>query len=173
MYLALVFDELRATQPPIFGVVISHLGEGGHVHSSGLLLGMIDVVDGVLAGPQVDPFPHDGKVSLWRAGDTPKPFQPEADPGNGCDPFSESQYVEEQVRKVVSACLTRSTRERLQKYTSLYAQAGHTIAEMNYYPTRFTRRVNLYAEEHPRASRLDLPFSREDFDGVVFADELS
>ena len=43
---------------------------------------------------------------------------------------------------------------------------------MNYYPTRFPERPNLYAERHPRTPRLDLPFSAAAFDGIVFADQL-
>ena len=43
---------------------------------------------------------------------------------------------------------------------------------MNYYPTRFTSRVQVYEGEHRREPRLDLPFSGDDFDGAVFVDEL-
>jgi hypothetical protein len=50
--------------------------------------------------------------------------------------------------------------------------AAHTLVEMNYYPTRFPHRANVYADTHPRRPRLDLPFSRDAFDGIVFADEL-
>ncbi|MEO1933777.1 MAG: M23 family metallopeptidase [Myxococcales bacterium] len=129
-----------------------------------------------LNGEPVDPFPHDGKASLWRAGETPKPFQPQAEPEdeaeNTRDEFSQSQFVEEHVKEVVSACLTPGAREKLQKYESLYARAGHTIAEMNYYPTRFPVRKNMYTREHPRTPMLDLPFDHKRFDGVVFSDEL-
>jgi murein DD-endopeptidase MepM/ murein hydrolase activator NlpD len=125
-----------------------------------------------LNGEPVDPFPHDGKASLWRAGDTPKPFQPGADGEDRKEVFSESLFVEEHVKEVVAACLTRSARERLQQYTSLYARAGHTIAEMNYYPTRFPVRKNMYTQEYPRTPTLDLPFDHKLFDGVVFSDEI-
>jgi hypothetical protein len=54
----------------------------------------------------------------------------------------------------------------------LYQQAGHTIAEMNYYPTRFPVRKNMYTQEYPRTPMLDLPFDPELFDGVVFSDEI-
>ena len=47
-----------------------------------------------------------------------------------------------------------------------------TVVEMNYYPTRFPERPNVYAELYARLARLDLPFPAEDFDGVVFADDL-
>lgn len=125
-----------------------------------------------LNGEPVDPFPHDGKASLWRAGDTPIPFHPGADANEDDDPFLESVFTEEHVREVVAACLTRSSRERLQQYKNLYQQAGHTIAEMNYYPTRFPVRKNMYTQEYPRTPMLDLPFDPELFDGVVFSDEI-
>ncbi len=43
--------------------------------------------------------------------------------------------------------------------------------EMNYYPTLFTNKMNLYDQNHGRISVLDLPFSAEDFNGVVFLDD--
>jgi hypothetical protein len=43
---------------------------------------------------------------------------------------------------------------------------------MNYYPTRFTETFNLYAEIFPRTPQLDLPFHANDFDGVVFLDDV-
>lgn len=133
-----------------------------------------------LNGEPVDPFPHEGKASLWRAGDTPKPFRPIADSLENpdanshanADEFVESVFIEKNVREVVSACLTPSARARLQRYEGVYEQACHTIAEMNYYPTRFPVRKNLYAEEFPRMPMLDLPFDGELFDGIVFADEI-
>jgi murein DD-endopeptidase MepM/ murein hydrolase activator NlpD len=125
-----------------------------------------------LNGEPVDPFPHDGKPSLWRAGDTPAPYQPEAEAEDKNDEFTESVYVEEHVREVVAACLTQSSREKLQQYKNLYQQAGHAIAEMNYYPTRFPVRKNVYTKEHPRTPMLDLPFHSKLFNGIVFSDEI-
>jgi hypothetical protein len=43
---------------------------------------------------------------------------------------------------------------------------------MNYYPTRFTQRINLYGTEHPRQAMLDLPFQKKQFEGVVFLDDI-
>lgn len=42
------------------------------------------------------------------------------------------------------------------------------LFQQNYYPTRFREHPRLYSAEHPRAPRLDLPFRREDFDGIWF-----
>ena len=86
--------------------------------------------------------------------------------------FTPSVYSEEAVSEVIASCKTPATRARLSALEPLSRRAAHTIAEMNYYPTRFPRRVRLYAEEHPRAPLLDLPFGADRFDGVVFVDEL-
>ncbi len=86
--------------------------------------------------------------------------------------FSESLYRQECVDQAIGLCLTESSRQRLSSITDLNIRAAHTIAEMNYYPTRFPERINLYQQAHPRQSVLDLPFDKALFDGIVFADEL-
>jgi murein DD-endopeptidase len=122
-----------------------------------------------LNGEPVDPFPYDNEVSLWRAGDHPKPT-PNADDSDS--PFSESLYREEHVDQAISSCLTAKSKHRLAGIHDLNIRAAHTIAEMNYYPTRFPGRVNLYQQTHPRQGVLDLPFENALFDGIVFADEI-
>jgi murein DD-endopeptidase len=121
-----------------------------------------------LNGEPVDPFPHGDAASLWRAGALPAPAGSE----RRDDAFAPSVYSEERVSEAIAGCKTASTREPLQRIEPLATRAAHTIVEMNYYPTRFPRRVDVYAEAHPRTPRLDLPFSRDDLDGVVFVDEL-
>jgi murein DD-endopeptidase len=121
-----------------------------------------------LNGEPVDPFSHGDAPSLWRAGALPAAAAGESRD----DAFAPSEYSDERVGEAIAGCKTPSTREQLQQIESLATRAAHTIVEMNYYPTRFPRRVNVYAETYPRTPRLDLPFSRDDLDGVVFADEL-
>lgn len=126
-----------------------------------------------LNGVPVDPFPYKdeqgvAQASLWRAGDSPKPHHGPAVDGT----FEPSTFIEEKVDAVVNACLTASTRERLLAYSDLYTRACHTICEMNYYPTRFPLKENLYGKAHPRQALLDLPFHAQDFDGIMFADEI-
>jgi murein DD-endopeptidase len=121
-----------------------------------------------LNGEPVDPFPYGDEPSLWRAGALPAPAGSERND----DAFAASVYSEERLAEAIAGCKTARTREQLQRIESLATRAAHTIVEMNYYPTRFPRRVNAYAEMHPRTPRLDLPFSCGDLDGVVFADEL-
>lgn len=120
-----------------------------------------------LNGEPIDPFPYGQAASLWRAGDLPTPGTNNSDTA-----FSESFYDEAQVDRAIVACLTSSSRRRLAAIQDLNTRAAHTIAEMNYYPTRFPERINVYRASHPRQGVLDLPFDKCFFDGVVFADEL-
>ncbi|MDH3214545.1 MAG: M23 family metallopeptidase [Myxococcales bacterium] len=121
-----------------------------------------------LNGEPVDPFPHGDAPSLWRAGALPAPAGSE----RSDEAFTPSVYSDERLAEAIAGCKTASTREQLQRIQPLATRAAHTLVEMNYYPTRFPRRVNVYADTHPRTPRLDLPFSRDAFDGIVFADAL-
>jgi murein DD-endopeptidase len=119
-----------------------------------------------LNGEPVDPFPHDQQSSLWRNGAFPKAAE-----SNEVD-YSVSVYDSGGVEMALSACKTNSVRMKISKYASVEEKAVHTIIQMNYYPTRFTRRVNVYGKEYPRSSRLDLPFRSQDFNRVVFLDDV-
>lgn len=118
-----------------------------------------------LNGEPVDPFPHHGRPSLWRAGDRPAPGRPEG------EPFAPSVYDPDRLARGVAACVTAASRERIGAIGPDDERAAALIAEMNYYPTRFPERVSPYATEHPRRPVLDLPLAAEEFDGVVFVDE--
>ncbi len=120
-----------------------------------------------LNGEPVDPFARRSEPSLWRAGALPAP--PEGDDDTV---FTPSTYSDASVAAAIAACKTASTRARLTATEPPGARAVRTIVEMNYYPTRFGERFHVYAQTHARRPRLDLPFSRDDFDGVVFADEI-
>jgi hypothetical protein len=56
--------------------------------------------------------------------------------------------------------------------STLKERAAQTIIQMNYYPTRFDERQNVYDKEYSRIPSLDMPFSETAFDGIVFLDEL-
>ena len=121
-----------------------------------------------LDGEPIDPFPYDGRESMWRAGKLPEPTPSEA---LGEDAAAPSRYSEERVAELLAGCRTESRRRALEAL-ELPVRAAYSIIESNYYPTRFARRPNAYAEAHERCGRLDLPFSADRFDGVVFADDL-
>ena len=123
-----------------------------------------------LDGEPVDPFPGDGEPSLWRAGALPAPAN--AAEATSEPEFVPSSYSAKRLAEVIGGCRTASTRKELERIEVLSARAARTITEMNYYPTRFSCRSNVYDDIHPRSARLDLPFSSEAFDGVVFADDL-
>ena len=82
------------------------------------------------------------------------------------------KYSAKKVDQAIESCLTEKVRNRLNAIGDLEQRAVHTIIEMNYYPTRFPKYINLYQKEHSRKPILDLPFESEVFDGVVFFDEL-
>lgn len=113
----------------------------------------------------VDPFPHAGQETLWRAGEHPTPAV------RGADDFTPSVYDESKLDAAIEACITAESRERLRQIESLPIRAAATLAEMNYYPTRFPARISPYAKDHPRRPRLDMPMA-DGFEGTVFVDEL-
>lgn len=119
-----------------------------------------------LNGEPVDPFAHNGQPSLWRSG-----FLPAAADNNERD-YVASHYKEVNIEAAISACKTPSVRARLAQQESVEQKAVHTIIQMNYYPTRFTKRVNVYDKEYERTPRLDLPFLQKDFKRVIFLDEI-
>jgi murein DD-endopeptidase len=119
-----------------------------------------------LDGEPVDPFARPGECSLWRAGASPRP------PDEAPEHFVPSEYDAGRLEQAIAACKTPEVRARLRGINPIGRRAAHTIVEMNYYPTRFERRVCPYAARHERTPRLDLPFAAADFDGVTFADDL-
>jgi len=68
--------------------------------------------------------------------------------------------------------ITPKVKERLSAISDLKTRGTETVIEMNYYPTRFSKRINVYKKEHARTPVLDLPFLKEEFDGVIFMDEM-
>ncbi len=118
-------------------------------------------------GEPVDPFAVDGERSLWRAGKTPKPYV-----GDGHQEFTPSSYDSEKVDMAIDGCITEKVRRRLSSIIDLRIKAVETIMEMNYYPTRFPSRVNIYGPKYECLPLLDLPFSKEKFDDIVFMDNI-
>jgi murein DD-endopeptidase len=121
-----------------------------------------------LNGVPVDPFARRGdatEASLWRGG------EPTAAPeGEGSEDYSPSVFREDAVASVIEGCRSEATRTWLRKVPR-EARAGYVVSEMNYYPTRFPVRENVYNTPFPRTPRLTMPFRPEDVDGFVFGDE--
>ncbi len=119
-----------------------------------------------LNGLPIDPFAVDSQISLWMNGVMPG-FAIDSD-----SHFVQSEYNSTLVMEAMEGCKTLSVKERLLKLSSLEEMAVHVTIEMNYYPTRFSKHVSVYSTTYLRKPMLDLPFSANDFDGVVFLDDL-
>lgn len=116
----------------------------------------------------IDPFPHKNFTSLWLAGEMPKPHNPE----NASNDWKPSEYDSNKLQKVLQACKNPTIKEQLNNITELKYQAAETIIEMCYYPTRFQHKENIYTQTFERIPFLDLPFLKEEFEKVVFLDEI-
>lgn len=123
-----------------------------------------------LNGEPIDPFPYVDKTSLWKNGALPTPVTAAA--AEEASSFQPSVYNETTVAKMIAICKTESVREHLSAISTLKERAAQTIIQMNYYPTRFDERHNVYDKEYLRTPCLDMPFRETDFDGIVFLDEL-
>lgn len=116
----------------------------------------------------IDPFAHGGAKSVWAGGEGPAVAAGAKAAGN----FEPSAYSEARLDEAIESCITDASRERLRATRPLPMRAAATIAEMNYYPTRFPERVSPYAAEYAREPRLDMPMASSEIDGVEFVDEL-
>ncbi len=116
-----------------------------------------------LDGAPVDPFGRDHEVPLWRDGNEPAPHR--GDPELAAPP---SHFDEARVAALIDGCLDPALRAELTARAPLAERALHAIFAANYFPTRFTARRSPYAEAHPRAPRLTLPFAAADYDGVAW-----
>jgi murein DD-endopeptidase MepM/ murein hydrolase activator NlpD len=120
-----------------------------------------------LNGIPVDPFPHGENKSMWSNGHLPT-FALSTDTEKYCP----SVYNESKILEAIMSCKTLNVRERMASVVPLKYKAAHAIIEMNYYPTRFKEQINLYDKEYNREPRLDLPFKAEEFERVVFLDDI-
>ena len=119
-----------------------------------------------LNGQPIDPFPFKGHKSMWNAGELP------ALPTSQKTIFEPSNYHADHIDALIERCKTAQEKARLSQIQPLKYKAAHTIIHRNYYPTRFDQYINPYTEAYPRRACLDLPFSAEEFNGVVFLDDL-
>lgn len=76
------------------------------------------------------------------------------------------------VDAAIDACRTAETRERLRRIETTYERGCMLVSEWNYYPTRFPHRPQIIASLTRRSGRMSLPCSRDEIDGIVFADEI-
>jgi murein DD-endopeptidase len=118
-----------------------------------------------LDGTYVDPFATAGEVPLWRGeGGMPLPH----DGGGRDDPYEPADWDGEQIAAIVGECRHVQMRAELAALPDDGQRAMGVLFATRYFPTRFARRLPaLYRTTHARTPRLDLPFSGEDFVGIV------
>lgn len=127
-----------------------------------------------LNGRNVDPFVPEGanEPSLWRRHNDPVPTPPGEADSREAEP---TRWHPAALGRALEACVHPDARAEIEAQHGLDAKHGAAMFQLAYFPTRFDQtRLGagfcLYAEEHPREPRLDLPFSHEDYDGVMFPD---
>jgi murein DD-endopeptidase MepM/ murein hydrolase activator NlpD len=118
-----------------------------------------------LDGDYVDPFAADGETALWRDGNQPRPA---ASDETG-EEFAATAWDPAAVDAAIAACRDPDSRHALERESDLGRRAMDALFLMNYYPTRFEHRPDLYPERHQRAPYLSLPFRDQDFVGIAFA----
>lgn len=119
-----------------------------------------------LNGEPVDPFARAGEVSLWRGG------TPMADEQDETVMVQPSDYDEAKVDAIIASCKTPSVRAALAGIPNLAQRAAHTLIAKNYYPTRFDLHQSPYEKHFERKEVFQAPFQKNDFDEVVFLDEI-
>ena len=122
----------------------------------------------LLDGEPVDPFARGDETSLWRSEGLPTPHR--GDPGA---PMAEpTRWNRVAVDEAVAACGDEAMRRELEAVTNDEVRAARLTVMRLFHSHRFPRREALTEPAHGRRPWLDLPLAAEDYDGVVFADEL-
>lgn len=117
-----------------------------------------------LNGEAIDPFACEHESSMWIDG-----FPAAKNQGG---PYIPSQYCPQKVQEGIQACLDPQILFALENGATLEEKASHLLMQQNYYPTRFSSRISPYRDREARSERLRLPFSAQDFEHVVFRDEV-
>ena len=120
-----------------------------------------------LNGANVDPFASagGGEVPLWRRGTEPTPCVP----GDEAETAPAATFSPEGVAALLAACRHPGSRADIERGAELLTRGTNALFHRAVYPTRFDADASvLYAARAPRRPALDLPFRREDFDGVTF-----
>lgn len=123
-----------------------------------------------LNGEYVDPFGYAGYSSLWVNDNDPTPHQPGEEPPAIDEDFQPTTFDSDKVEHAIDCCIDAELAANLRDVSDPAQKAVDTIFHMNYFPTRFSERPSVYAEEHQRQPLLDLPFRAEDFVGIVHLD---
>jgi murein DD-endopeptidase MepM/ murein hydrolase activator NlpD len=117
----------------------------------------------ILNGNPVDPFAKKGETSLWKNANDPAPHSGPED----CV-FSPTVWNEKLIENAISECGDPDERDYLRSIQDIEKRAIATIDYRMFYNTLFSSFPPVYDEDYERRPILDLPFSTEDYDGVLF-----
>jgi len=115
-----------------------------------------------LNGEYVDPFAADGEIPLWLGGNDPLPHD-----GSDSGSWVPTAWNMRAVDDAIADCSDPVARAELDAERDPGPRAMNVLFQLNYYPTRFSRRPQLMVETHPRRPRLSLPFRAGDFSGIL------
>ena len=122
----------------------------------------------LLDGVAVDQFARDDETSLWRSGALPAPHR-----GDGGEPMAEpTRWSREVVADAIATCRDDAMRAELEAVSNDEVRAARLAVLRLFHGHRFACEGTLTEPTHGRQPWLDLPLRAEDYDGVVFADEL-
>lgn len=119
-----------------------------------------------LNGVTVDPFARVGEVSFWRQHNEPVPFDGGVEPREDAS-FEPTEWDMPSVAEAISVCRDPELRKRLAQVSDPYLRGADVLFYMNYFPTRFEGRVDIYGQQFARRPVLDLPFEASRYKGVV------
>lgn len=121
-----------------------------------------------LDGEAVDPFALPGELSLWRRRNEPVPA--DGQPVEGDDEVQPSRWSAAGVEAGIRACRDPWLRARMGAQPSLSRRAAELLLVRSYAASAFGSFDPVLEDRHPRTPRLDLPFRRQDFSGVLAPD---
>jgi murein DD-endopeptidase len=121
-------------------------------------------------GPGAPREGDDASTPLWRGGNAPVPASAADERGDELEP---TRLRAGAIDALLDACLHPGSAAEIRHAATDVERAGAALLHLCYFPTRFDatrlgRDFSLYDARHAREARLDLPFSREDYDGVCF-----
>ena len=114
-------------------------------------------------GVAVDPFAVAGAGSLWRD-DEPVPTRAAIESAS----VPTSHWDRAALEAQVEACTHPERRAWLAGIQDTELLAAAVVHDRHYYPTRFTRTLPLYSRASELTRRMDLPFSKNDVDGMAW-----
>lgn len=117
-----------------------------------------------LNGSYTDPFARDGEVPLFRGNQSVGPATRDRD-----ETFAATCFSTDGMARALEGCRDAHLRDELRSIEDPSERAMALLMHLAYFPTRFSEAPSALYEEHfARESRLDLPFSAADFDGLAF-----